>query len=124
VAIHSQQGPQPTTRVTITVPENTQSGPSGPPPEPAEPSALPTVPDTVAPTDPPAVAESTPMRSSRVRAIWGLIALGLLPGFLAGLAPTFWRGLPYWAHWTAYAFSGVLILAVVGLIMSQGSARE
>jgi hypothetical protein len=125
VAIHSQQGPQPTSRINIRVPENTEPGPDGPPPEPVIPSELLEVPDTVAPTDAPKGAESAPMRVSRVRAIWGLMVVGLLPGLVAGLAPAFWRALPTWAHWTAYTFSGVVILAVVGLVVTHGGeARE
>lgn len=124
VAIHWKQGPQPTPRVTITVPENTEPSPAGPPPEPAEPPKLPKVSDTVAPTEAPTGAEPTRMRASLVRAIWALIVISLLPGIVAGLMPAFWGALPWWAHWTAYAFSGVLILTVVGLIVTHDGARE
>jgi len=120
-AIHWKQGLQPTPRVTITVPEKTETSPAGPP---AESPQLPKVADTVAAMEPPVRAESTPMRAWRVRAIWGLISISLLPGLVVAVAPAFWRALPSWAHWTAYAFSGVLIVAVVGLIVTDDGARE
>jgi len=124
VAIHWQQGQQPIPRVTSTVPANTEAAPAEPPPGRAEPAKLSNVSDTPAPSEAPAGAEPTPMRAARVRAIWGLIAISLLPGIVAALAPALWHALPSWAHWTTYGFCGVLILTIVWLIVTHDAARE
>ena len=125
MAIHRNQGPEPTPQVTITVPASTNPNPTGPPPGSAGLPVLPKGRDGVVPREEvPGDAEYPPMRVSRLRAIWGLIVMSLLPGIVAVLAPTFWHGLPAQAHWAAYAFSGVLILAVVGLIVAPDGARK
>lgn len=123
MSIHSQQGPRPTPRVTIAVPQTPQPEAADLKSEPAQPPKLADVSPHVEPTEAPRAREATPMRTSRVRAIWGLTLFSLMPGVAVGVAPTFWHGLPSWAHWTAYGFSGILISAIVGLIVKDDGAR-
>ena len=120
MAIHRQQGVQPSDRVRVTIPEHGAPNPGSPAGEPEELTEPPGQPEPVGqPTTSPA-AEPAPMRGGRVRVIWGMIAASLLPGGIAALAPAFWHGLPSWAHWTAYGVSGTLLLAVIGLIVKDG----
>jgi len=123
VAIHAQQGSKPTPRVEITVPESSKVSPDSPPAS-ADPPELSNQPAAVEPIVLPDGSESKPTRSSRARAIWGLAAISMSPGIVVGVAPAFWQGLPTWAQWSAYAFSGVLMLLVVGLILAPSRAPE
>jgi hypothetical protein len=127
VAIHSQQGKQPTPRVAIILPEGADPHAAEPPAEASEASEAPEAPQVPAAaerSEATVQAEPTPARGSRVRAIWGLLTLSLLPGLVATIAPGFWRALPSWGHWVAYGFSGVLILVAVGLIVTHEEGRE
>jgi len=117
VSIHSQPGPRPTPRVLITVPQNAEPRAAEPESAPTEPPTIGEAPKTVEPMKAPRVSGSTPMRASRVRAIWGMTLFSLMPGAVVAVAPDFWRGLPSWGHYTAYTFSGILILVLVGLIV-------
>jgi hypothetical protein len=124
VSIHSQQGPRPAPSVKVTIPENLDTGAAGPAPAPAEPPKLADVPPTVERREPQGGTEGIPMRPGRVRTIWSLMVVSLLPGVLAVVARDFWHGLPSWAHWTAYTFSGILILTAVGLIVKHAGAGQ
>ena len=119
VSIHSQPGPRPTPRVLITVPQNAEPRGAEPESEPTEPPKIAEAPKTVEPMKAPRVSESTPMRASRVRAIWGMTLFSLMPGAVVAVAQDFWHGLPSWGHYTAYTFSGILILVLVGLIVKR-----
>ena len=89
MTIHGKQNPEPAPRVTIIVPATTNPRPTGSPPEAADPPVLPGR-DAVAPREEvPRGAEYTPMRISRLRTIWGLIVMSLVPGIVAALAPGF-----------------------------------
>lgn len=125
MTIHGKQNPEPALRVTIIVPASTDPRPTGSPPEAADSPVLPIGRDAVAPREEvPRGAEYTPMRVSRLRTIWGLIVMSLVPGIVAALAPEVWHSLPAQAHWAAYALSGGLILTVVGLIVTHDGARK
>jgi hypothetical protein len=126
VAIHSQQGKQPTPRAAIILPEDVDPRAAGPPAEASaasEASEPPQVPETAERSEATAQAEPTPRRKSRVSAIWGLLTLSLLPGLVASITPGFWRALPSWGHWAAYGFSGALILVALGLIVTHDDGR-
>ena len=127
MSIHSQPGPRPTPRVLITVPQNAEPRAAEPESAPTEPPTIGEAPKTVEPMKAPRVSESTPMRASRVRAIWGMTLFSLVPGAVVAVAPDFWHGLPSWGHYTAYTFSGILILVLVGLIVkpdAPGNERK
>src|SRR5262249_35042893 len=121
--IHSQQGPRPTPRVEITIPESSKVSPDSPGSA-DSPELSNQQPAAAEPIVPPDASESKPTRSSRAKAIWGLDAISLSPGIVVGVAPAFWHGLPTWAQWSAYAVSGVLMLLVVGLILTPHRATE
>ena len=124
MAIHSQQGPTPTPRVGITIPESSKVSPDSPATSADPPELTNQQPAAAEPVVPRDASESKPTRSSRARAIWGLAAVSMSPGVLVGVAPTFWHGLPTWAQWSGYALSGVLMLIVVGLILAPSRAAE
>lgn len=126
MAIHRKQEPEPTHPwVTIVVPANPEPSPTGRPPASAEPPSLAEghgVEDSG--DQAPPGGEYALMGTARLRTIWGLVATSLLPGAVATGAPQVWQGLPPWAHWTAYACSGLLIFAVMGLIVRHDGARK
>jgi hypothetical protein len=111
----------------ITVPQNAEPRAAEPESAPTEPPKIGEAPKTVEPMKAPRVSGSTPMRASRVRAIWGMTLFSLVPGAVVAVAPDFWHGLPSWGHYTAYTFSGILILVLVGLIVkpdAPGNERK
>jgi hypothetical protein len=114
MAIHSQQkNPEP--RVFIeTAPAAAPVEPQAKPKPAAEATSAPVVRD-------PSPADT---RTYRVRTIWSLLALSLLPGVLARAAPERWAGLPAVGHWAAYACSGVLLVAAIILMLKPVDARR
>ena len=80
------------------------------------------------PTEPGAVAEHavppSPVRRgwSRGSAIWLLIGLCLLPGFVAAVDRQWWAALPGALRLTSYAISAVLFVVLCVLIMRPEDA--
>ncbi len=127
MAIHSQQGKQPTPRVAITLPGDVDPLAGGSPAEASKASKSPDQPqvsETAERSEATAQAEPTPRRKSRVSAICALLTLSLAPGLVASITPGFWRALPSWGHWVAYGCSGVMILVAVGLIVTHDEGRR
>ena len=113
MAIHSQQkNPEP--RVFI----ETAPAPTTVEPETTKPAAE--------AASAPVVRDPSPAgtRPYRVRTIWSLLAVSLLPGVLARAAPELWAGLPATWHWVAYTCSGVLLVAATILIVRPVDARR
>jgi hypothetical protein len=121
MAIHSQPK-NPAPRVFIEVPVTPESAPA---PAPAEPETTKPKPPAEATASAPVVRDPSPAdaRTYRVRTIWSLLALSLLPGVLARAAPELWAGIPAAWHWAAYACSGMLLVAATILIVRPVDAR-